>query len=101
MLILKIQGSIVDLLMPPLTPGELAFGFIAGSVTRGVLVGLLVDEVFGLQEFMHDTFEAADEGARDAAVDFTEGCFTNAGEIWQVFNVKTLVSAAEFAQAAA
>lgn len=67
----------------------------------GVLVGLLVDEVFGLQEFMHDTFEAADEGARDAAVDFTEGCFTNAGEIWQVFNVKTLVSAAEFAQAAA
>ena len=37
MLILKIQGSIVDLLMPPLTPGELAIGFIAGSVTRGSL----------------------------------------------------------------
>lgn len=42
MLILKIQGSIVDLLMPPLTPGELTLGFIAGSVTRGILVGLLV-----------------------------------------------------------
>lgn len=42
MLILKIQGSIVDLLMPPLTPGELAIGFIAGSVTRGVIVGSLV-----------------------------------------------------------
>lgn len=42
MLILKIQGSIVDLLMPPLTAGELAIGFIAGSVTRGVMVGFLV-----------------------------------------------------------
>ena len=42
MLILKIQGSIVDLLMPPLTAGEIAFGFIAGGVTRGVIVGFLV-----------------------------------------------------------
>ena len=42
MLILKIQGSIVDLLMPPLTAGELTVGFIAGSVTRGVAVGTLV-----------------------------------------------------------
>ena len=48
MLILKIQGSIVDLLMPPLTSGELAFGFIAGSVTRGVLVGLLVGSAMWL-----------------------------------------------------
>jgi ABC-2 type transport system permease protein len=45
MLILKIQGSIVDLLMPPLTPGELTIGFIAGSVTRGVMVGTLVGVV--------------------------------------------------------
>ena len=35
MLILKIQGSIVDLLMPPLTAGEIAFGFIGGGVTCG------------------------------------------------------------------
>ena len=45
MLILKIQGSIVDLLMPPLTAGELVLGFIAGSVTRGVIVGGLVGTV--------------------------------------------------------
>ena len=45
MLILKIQGSIVDLLMPPLTPSELTIGFIAGSVTRGVMVGTLVGVV--------------------------------------------------------
>lgn len=42
MLILKIQGSIVDLLMPPLTAAELTIGFIAGSVTRGIAVGTLV-----------------------------------------------------------
>ncbi len=45
MLILKIQGSIVDLLMPPLTAGELVLGFIAGSMTRGVIVGVLVGAV--------------------------------------------------------
>ena len=45
MLILKIQGSVVDLLMPPLTPGELVLGFIAGGVTRGVIVGVLVGSI--------------------------------------------------------
>lgn len=45
MLILKIQGSVVDLLMPPLTPGELVFGFIAGGVTRGIIVGVLVGSI--------------------------------------------------------
>lgn len=42
LLIAKIQGSIVDLLMPPLTPAELTIGFVGGGVTRGVLVALLV-----------------------------------------------------------
>jgi ABC-2 type transport system permease protein len=39
LLIAKIQGNIVDLLMPPLTPGELTMGMVAGGVTRGLLVG--------------------------------------------------------------
>ena len=47
-LIAKIQGSIVDLLMPPLTPAELAVGFVAGGVTRGVLVAILVGVVMEL-----------------------------------------------------
>ncbi len=38
-LISKIQGNIVDVLMPPLSPGELAVAWIAGGVTRGLLVG--------------------------------------------------------------
>jgi ABC-2 type transport system permease protein len=41
-LIAKIQGNIVDLLMPPLRPGELMFGLIAGGVTRGLLVAVAV-----------------------------------------------------------
>ena len=38
----KLQGNIVDVLMPPLSPGELTFGFVAGGVVRGLLVALVV-----------------------------------------------------------
>ena len=38
-LISKIQGNIVDVLMPPLSTVELALGFALGGVTRGLLVG--------------------------------------------------------------
>ncbi|MBM10210.1 MAG: multidrug ABC transporter permease [Magnetovibrio sp.] len=37
---LKMQGSIVDTLMPPLTASELHLGFTMGGVTRGCVVGL-------------------------------------------------------------
>ncbi|MGX7896074.1 ABC transporter permease [Tsuneonella sp. HG222] len=36
----KIQGTIIDLLMPPLTNAELMIGIVAAAVTRAVLVGL-------------------------------------------------------------
>lgn len=39
--IAKVQGSQVDFLMPPLSPVELAIGFIFGAVTRGVMVGAI------------------------------------------------------------
>jgi ABC-2 type transport system permease protein len=35
----KLQGTIIDLLMPPLTEGELMLGIIAAAITRAVLVG--------------------------------------------------------------
>ncbi|KUO57301.1 MAG: multidrug ABC transporter permease [Sphingomonadales bacterium BRH_c3] len=35
----KIQGTIIDLLMPPLSYGELMTGIIAAAVTRAVIVG--------------------------------------------------------------
>lgn len=36
----KIQGTIVDFLMPPLSEGELMLAMVAAAVTRAVLVGL-------------------------------------------------------------
>ena len=38
----KIQGNIVDLLMPPLSPAELTLGLAGGGLTRGLMVGLVV-----------------------------------------------------------
>ena len=37
----KVQGSIVDVLMPPLSPAEQAVAFVAGAATRGLLVGFV------------------------------------------------------------
>lgn len=36
----KIQGNIVDVLMPPITPLEMLCGFLGGGITRGIIVGL-------------------------------------------------------------
>jgi ABC-2 type transport system permease protein len=41
-LVAKVQGSIIDVLMPPLSSGELVVAFVAGAVTRGWLVGTAV-----------------------------------------------------------
>lgn len=38
----KVQGSIVDLLMPPLSPAELTFAFVVGGMARGLMVGAAV-----------------------------------------------------------
>jgi ABC-2 type transport system permease protein len=38
----KIQGTIIDLLMPPLSEGELMTGIIAAAVTRAIMVGCTV-----------------------------------------------------------
>jgi ABC-2 type transport system permease protein len=39
LLISKMQGSIVDVLMPPLSSWELTFAYIGGGMVRGLLVG--------------------------------------------------------------
>ena len=44
-LISKVQGNIVDVLMPPLSEYELTFSYSLGGVTRGLLVGLSVSVV--------------------------------------------------------
>lgn len=42
MVIAKVQGNIVDILMPPLSPLELCLGFVIGGVFRGLMVGTVV-----------------------------------------------------------
>jgi len=44
----KIQGNIVDVLMPPLSPWELTAGFVLGGVSRGLLVGIVTALVMAL-----------------------------------------------------
>ncbi len=39
LVISKVQGNIVDVLMPPLSPTELTLGYALAGVTRGVMVG--------------------------------------------------------------
>ncbi|MFV0643495.1 MAG: ABC transporter permease [Sphingomonadaceae bacterium] len=38
----KIQGTIIDLLMPPLSNGELMAGIVCAAITRSLMVGLAV-----------------------------------------------------------
>jgi ABC-2 type transport system permease protein len=38
----KIQGTIIDYLMPPLSPGELMAGIVGAAITRAIGVGLAV-----------------------------------------------------------
>jgi ABC-2 type transport system permease protein len=38
----KVQGNIVDTLMPPLSGGELVLGYLAGGIGRGVLVAVAI-----------------------------------------------------------
>lgn len=41
-LLAKYEGSIVDLLLPPLNGVEIAFGYVAGAVVRGLAVTVVV-----------------------------------------------------------
>ena len=38
----KVQGNIVDTLMPPLSPMELVLGYLAGAVARGLCVAVAI-----------------------------------------------------------
>ncbi len=47
-LVSKVQGNIVDTLMPPLSPAELVAGYVAGGVGRGLLVAVAIGLGLGL-----------------------------------------------------
>ncbi|MEO0989611.1 MAG: ABC transporter permease [Pseudomonadota bacterium] len=42
LMISKVQGNIVDTLMPPLSPAELVTGYLAGGVARGIVVAVSI-----------------------------------------------------------
>ncbi|MCJ9430102.1 ABC transporter permease [Kordiimonas marina] len=46
LIISKVQGNIVDTLMPPLSALELTVGFVGGGMTRGLVVGMAVGTAF-------------------------------------------------------
>jgi ABC-2 type transport system permease protein len=48
MVISKVQGNIVDILLPPLSALELYIGFTVGSVSRGLMVGLVTGIVMSV-----------------------------------------------------
>ena len=50
LLISKVQGNVVDILMPPLSPGELNLGISAAGVTRGLMVGVVT--ALGMMPFV-------------------------------------------------
>jgi len=48
MVIAKVQGNIVDTLMPPLSPLEILLGYLAGGIARGVLIALMLAAALAL-----------------------------------------------------
>jgi len=53
MMISKVQGNIVDTLMPPLSAHELTLGIALGGATRGIFVGVAVGIVVAFVVDMH------------------------------------------------
>ena len=47
-LVAKVQGSIIDILMPSLSAGELVAAYVAGALTRAWLVGIAVWAVMAI-----------------------------------------------------
>ena len=42
MVVSKVQGNIVDTLMPPLSPAELVVGYLIGGIARGLVVAVII-----------------------------------------------------------
>lgn len=47
----KVQGNIIDILMPPLSSAEILAGYLIGGVLRGLCVGLVAIVILGI--FVH------------------------------------------------
>ncbi|MEM8850209.1 MAG: ABC transporter permease [Pseudomonadota bacterium] len=79
----KVQGNIVDTLMPPLSAGELIVGYLSGGILRGVVVALAISLVLfpfiglGVQNPVAALFWVAMGGAFLGALGIAAGVFAN------------------------
>jgi twitching motility protein PilI len=89
-------------------------GFLSGRLTRmsrhsrilvmqhkGIVAGLLVEEVLGMRHFLEEEFSA---DISDLKVEFNQmllGQYRHRGESWGVFNINHLTELPEFMQVAA
>lgn len=79
----KVQGNIVDTLMPPLSPFEILLGYLAGAVARGVIVALAIAVALALvlglvpQHPVLALFYAALGAAFMGALGLVAGIFAN------------------------
>ena len=53
LLVGKVQGTVVDYLMPPISVGEMLFALVASSVTRAVMVGCVLWAAMALWPGVH------------------------------------------------
>lgn len=51
LVISKIQGNIVDILMPPISAGEILSGYLIGAVIRGFVIGIVT--ILAMAIFVH------------------------------------------------
>ncbi len=49
----KVQGNIVDILMPPISPGELTLAYVGAGATRGLLVGAVTAGAMAIFVSLH------------------------------------------------
>ncbi|MEM7489333.1 MAG: ABC transporter permease [Pseudomonadota bacterium] len=79
----KVQGNIVDTLMPPLSAGELVVGYLAGGILRGVVVAVAIVAVLfpliglGVEHPLAALVWVAMGGAFLGALGIVAGVFAN------------------------
>jgi twitching motility protein PilI len=68
---------------------------------KGIMAGLLVEEVLGMRHFLEEEFSADTSGLDDAISHMLLGKYRQRGEFWGVFNLNHLAELQEFMQVAA
>ena len=71
-------------------------------VERGeIYIGMIVDEVFGLQHFSPDEFSAESEGVDPGVARFVQGCYQQGDRRWALFRPLNMLEDQEFFNVAA